>query len=273
LICLAVIAASALTAQAGSIFLSGHDPIWHAGSSQNSEGARHLATIGIEFARQGSSKPFLFIESKFVRIPVGNAFEAPFLTSALGYSPGDYTVADAAELSALPDFRLALDDYSAIVIASDHGGMLTGAELSFLNSRGTEIIDYLNDGGGLAAFAESDATGLLGETPRFGFLPFINSQVDDEQDREEGNVITEFGAGLGLLNSDVNGNFSHNIFMPVAGMEAVDLRDGDPGQILSLAFRGSGISSEGIIPEGSTIWGVLGLALGIGLEVWRRRRA
>jgi hypothetical protein len=35
---------------------------------------------------------------------------------------------EAADLLALADFRATLDDYSAIVIASDHGGMLTSGE-------------------------------------------------------------------------------------------------------------------------------------------------
>ena len=45
--------------------------------------------------------------------------------SALGYTAGDFVAMDAAALVALADFRTALDSYSAIVVASDHGGMLS----------------------------------------------------------------------------------------------------------------------------------------------------
>src|SRR5688572_11517133 len=128
-----VLAFAAMSASAGSIFVTGHDPIWHANFGANSAGAINLATTGIDYARNGSALPFLFIESKSVPVPSGNAHSAPFLTSALGYAPASYVVMDAADLGALPDFRAALNAFSAIVVASDHGGMLTGAELSFLN--------------------------------------------------------------------------------------------------------------------------------------------
>ena len=115
-------------ALAGSIFITGHDPIWHAGMGGNFVGAENLATTGIEFARNGSSLPFLFIESDDP-IPAGNAYTEPFLISALGYTAADYVAMNAAELALLADFRTALNLYSAIVVASDHGGMLSADEL------------------------------------------------------------------------------------------------------------------------------------------------
>jgi len=258
-------------AEAGSIFLSGHDAIWHAGLGGNFGGAKTLAVTGIEYARNGSPKPFLFIESKTVPVPGGNAHEAPFLVSALGYAATDFVVADLADLSALSDFRLALDNYSAIVVSSDHGGMLTAGELGFLNAQSADIIDYLNDGGGLAAFSESNAAGLVGATPRFGYLPFLVSSVDFSIP-ESGNTVTAFGAGLGLTDGDVNGNFSHNYFQPVSGMLAVDLLNGDPNRILSLAFRGTGITPGGVVPEGSTIVSGLAVSLAAVGWVWCRSR-
>ncbi|MGH9332552.1 MAG: hypothetical protein ACRD21_02250, partial [Vicinamibacteria bacterium] len=158
---------------AGSIFVTGHDPIWHSNFGGNSVGARNLALTGIDFARNGSALPFLFIESKTDPIPPGNAHEAPFLTSALGFAAGDFDVMDGADLLGLADFRATLSNYSAIVVASDHGGMLSADELLFLNSHALDIIDYLNDGGGLFASGESNATGMIGATPRFAFLPFL----------------------------------------------------------------------------------------------------
>jgi hypothetical protein len=51
------------TALAGRIFVTGHDPIWHANSGSNAAGATNLATAGIDFAIGTSARPFLFVES------------------------------------------------------------------------------------------------------------------------------------------------------------------------------------------------------------------
>jgi hypothetical protein len=137
----------------------------------------------------------------------------------LGYLPSDYQVIDGAGLGAVPDMAAFLTDFSAIVVASDQGGMLTASELSVLNANSAAIIDFLNAGGGLYAEAESDAAGLIGAIPRFGFLPFVVSSADFGSS-ESGNTVTPFGASqFGLANSDVNGNFSHNYFSATGGIE------------------------------------------------------
>jgi hypothetical protein len=250
---------------AGSIFVTGHDPIWHAHFGGNTAGAKDLALTGIGYARNGSTLPFLFIESKTVVVPSGNAREAGFLVPDLGFAASDFDVMDGADLVALADFRTTLNSYSAIVVASDHGGMLTAAELSFLNGKALDIIDYLNAGGGLFAAAESNAQGLIGATPRFGFLPFLVASTDFQAAELE-NTVTAFGAGLGLDDSDVNGNFSHNFFAATGGMHAVDLYNGNVEMPLSLAFRGT--IGVGGVPEPGTL---LLVGLGVLLSIRRRR--
>jgi PEP-CTERM motif len=249
---------------AGTVFVTGHDPIWHSFFGGNAAGANNLATAGIDFARGGSALPFLFVESKApTPIPAGNARTAPFLTSQLGYASTDFIVMNAADLAALPDFRIALSGFSAIVVASDHGGMLTAAELMFLNSHATDILDYINAGGGLYAEAESNTVGLIGATPRFGFLPFLVSSTDFNA-AELTNSVTPFGAAAPFLltNADVNGNFSHNFFASTGGMNPVDLFNGNPAQPLTLAFSGQ-LTPGGVVPEPSSlalaVLGLLGL--------------
>ena len=44
-----------------SVFVTGHDPIWHAGLGGNAAGATNLAKTGIDYARNGSALPFLQI--------------------------------------------------------------------------------------------------------------------------------------------------------------------------------------------------------------------
>jgi hypothetical protein len=256
---------------AGQIFVTGHDPVWHSNFGGNAVGANNLATTGIQYARGGSTLPFLFVESKTVPVPGGNAHEAPFLTSALLYTTSTYDVMDAADLNALSNFRTTLNAYSSIVVASDHGGMLGADELTFLNGHAADILDYLNAGGGLFAAAESNATGMIGSVPRFAFLPFLVASTDF-QSPETSNVVTVFGASLGLTNSDVNGNFSHNFFASTGGMIPVDFFNGDPTKPLTLAFTGQ-ISTGGVVPEPGTLALLLSGIGFLGLPRLTRRSA
>lgn len=265
----ASLSVAAMSASAGSVFVTGHDPIWHSNFGGNAIGATNLAKTGIEYARDGSALPFLFVESKTTPIPSGNARTAGFLTSSLGYAAANYVVMDSADLAGLGNFRTALDSYSAIVVASDHGGMLGASELSFLNGHVGDILSYLNAGGGLYAEGESNATGQIGATARFGFLPFLVSSTDF-QSPESANTVTAFGTGLGLLAADVNGNFSHNFFASTGGLSAVDLFNGNADIPLTLAFRGQ-IGVTGVVPEPETYALVLA-ALGVLGAVARRRK-
>ena len=265
----ASLSVAAMSASAGSVFVTGHDPIWHSNFGSNAVGATNLAKTGIEYARDGSALPFLFVESKTTPIPSGNARTASFLTTSLGYVAANYVVMDSADLVGLGNFRTALDSYSAIVVASDHGGMLGASELSFLNGHVGDILSYLNAGGGLYAEGESNAKGQIGATARFGFLPFLVSSTDF-QSPESGNTVTAFGTGLGLLAADVNGNFSHNFFASTGGLSAVDLFNGNADIPLTLAFRGQ-IGVTGVVPEPET-YALMLAGLGVLGVVARRRK-
>ena len=269
LVTLVVLLGGLPRAEAGAIFLTGHDPDFHATVGGDAIGARNINNAAINFIMDPvfnpfASLPFLFVESNIA--PPGGHVTGENGIIASGYTTGvDYVAADASTLNAALDGLGTL--YGGIVVASDFGGVLTQAELNILNARSADIIAFLNAGGGLYAIAESN--GGAGLTPgggHFGFLPFIVSSTSFDA-AETGNVVTPFGLTLGITNDDVNGNFSHNFFSSTGGMNVVDTFNGDPRRPLSLAFRGP-ITDTGV-PEPASM---LLMVVGLGAGAYRRRR-
>jgi hypothetical protein len=243
-------------ALAGAIFLTGHDPDFHASLGGNTTGARDINTAAIGFVMDSgfntfvSTAPkFLFVESN-IAVPSGHTVGKNGIIDS-GYTEGvNFNAADASTLNAQLNLLGVAGGYSAIVITSDFGGILTQAELNILNARSADIIAFLNAGGGLYAMAESNNGAHL--TPgggQFGYLPFIVTSTAFDQS-EVGNTVTAFGASLGLANSDVNGNASHNIFTSTGGMNVVDFDS--QGNILSLAVRAR-IDTGGVVPEPASL--------------------
>jgi hypothetical protein len=240
-----VIALAGMTANAdivGSIFLTGHDPDYHAFAGGNGSGAAAINNQAIDFVTDpafntfanAGIKKFLYVTSNIAPPPSGHVDGTNGLLDS-GYALGtDFDRASAATLvSSLSQLGTT---YDALIIASDYGGILTQAELDILNAHSADIISFLNKGGGLYAMAESNSgAGLTPNGGFFGYLPFVILSAQKNQE-EKGITVTPFGVSIGLSNADVNGNASHNVFAAGSGLNVVDLDSS--GSILSLAGRG-----------------------------------
>ena len=216
----AFVLGAAPIATAGPIFLTGHDPDFHA---QDSVGARNLLRSGLTFVTggtfdDGASTKFLWVESR-IPTPGGHRIGEAGLT-ALGLTLGtNYDRVNAAEFAGA-----SLSGYTAIAIASSFGGLLTRAELDGLIARSTDIKNFINGGGGLLALAECFPCGanlLAGPTAPalYGFLPVTVSSIAPSPPF----TVTAEGAAapFNLLNTDVN-DPTHNSFGLIGGLTPLD---------------------------------------------------
>jgi hypothetical protein len=172
------------------------------------------------FARNGNTAPILFIQTNTTNLALGDHLDSAQGLINSGYTagntPGNHFVTVNATAFATVDLSL----FSAIFVPSDHGGTLTGNDLRALDNRAADIIAYLNNGGGLVAWAEDGdhQPATPGPEPQlFGFLPFLVSSTGLSRARPD-LPLSAFGTSLGLTVADINNNFSHNFFPGTGGM-------------------------------------------------------
>jgi hypothetical protein len=240
----------------GGVFVTGHDPDYHAVIGASATGARQLIQRAIAYVTFDKANPRLLLVTD-LRNPGGDQSDprSGLVATGLAFDVADYGSGAAGVL----DLRtVGFGAHDAVVVASDFGGWLRQDELAVLNARAAELLGYVNHGGGLVALNESGnrpGGAYLGTTgDRFHFLPFLVSGLGLTQS-EVGVTVTPDGAAMGLTNSDVNGNAAHSVFTAAGGMDVIDRDSG--GEILSLATRGKfltpcGVSSSPTPGETST---------------------
>ena len=202
----------------GDIFLTGHDPDFHAQGS-GEPGAEDLLKVGLDFVTNGTYTDtitkFLWVESR-IAPPSGHRTGELALSVDLGLTLGThYDRANGAELASV-DFS----NYSAIAIASTFGGLLTEAELDALIARKDDIEEFVNSGGGVFASAECYPCGqnLAGSAAKlFAYLPINLSSINASLPFQ----VTPFGTSLGLDNDDLQSP-THNSFADSGGLNIVD---------------------------------------------------
>jgi hypothetical protein len=161
---------------AGGIFITGHDPDFHAISSENTTGAKNIIRRAVEYVTNTmppTSLTMLLITD--IENPgVGHLDSRLGLDAAAVGQAWTITVADygSGAPGVLNLNTVDFNAYDVIVVASNFGGWLRQRELDILNGRSNDLIDYINDGGGLVALCEQgSSTNPVNNV--YKFLPFI----------------------------------------------------------------------------------------------------
>ena len=256
------------TAYAGPVFLTGHDPDFHAQGQHSGESQLEIA---LNFVTNGTFDDgftkFLWVESN--NPVLGGHRRGHLGLDDVGVTTANYDVVDGAGFGAVD-----LTDYSAIVVASTFGGMLTSAEINALIARQMDIAGFVNAGGGLAAFAECgagfadcDPTNVAVPTTLYGFVPVgaVASSTAPPY------TLTAYGVSLGFTTADVNDCCTHNSFASAAGLNVVDFdSNGNPTTLAGIVRIGDGGFMQGV-PEPAT-WALMILGFGTSGVMLRRRR-
>jgi hypothetical protein len=256
--------------RAGAVYLTGHDPDFHA---QGQISGQNQLNVALNFVTGGTyndaapAKKFLWVES---RDPILGGHRRGFDGLAtIGVGASDVDWVDASQIAGVN-----FSNYSAIAVASSFGGMLSTAEINALVLRSADIASFVNGGGGIAAFAEcyqtagcDNGSNITTGANLFGFLPISVTSVGTTAPY----VVTAYGASLGLTDFDVSDCCTHNSFGSTGGLNVVDTDQHGVATTLAgiVQINGGGFTGA---PEPAA-WAMMLVGFGTVGAMLRRRRA
>ena len=138
----------------GRVFLTGHDPDFHAvEAGGNTTGARHMIQQAVSYVTGRKTNPTMLLVTD-TRDPGGNHIDSRQGMRVSGFTTFDVADDGTAGNGVLDLRTVDFGRYDVVVVASDFGGWLRQSELDILNARTADIQGYLQNGGGLVAFSE-----------------------------------------------------------------------------------------------------------------------
>ena len=221
----------------GAIFLTGHDPDAHPGST----GARAILQRAVAFVAPNRPDPRMLLVTGLVDPGLPHSDPRDGL-SAAGFT---FDVADADGLTSTSLASVDFEDYDVVMVASDAAGWLRQQELDVLVGRRESLQAFVNRGGGLVALAEGGEDALTSRD-RYAFLPFVLG-TSGPSPSAPWLTVTPFGSVMGLTDADVSDNPARVAFLPGSTLDVVD-RDADLRPV-SLAARGSCVGDGGVQPD------------------------
>lgn len=252
-------------AQAGNIYLTGHDVLLHGG--QNS-----YDNVILDFLRN-NDEPAGDYDIGFVRGFSGSVGNVG-VTTLEGF--GSITTRDLTSFTGSADFTMFLGGVDVLVIPSHNfcGGCdLTTADADILEGFASEIASFFNAGGDI--YANSGST----DATFYNFLPPGAVASGLAIGGSSGFTATADGAAIGIVNNMINGFPTHNRFV---GFDPAFTVFEDRGEeIISIGILDAVITDDGIVtddggtddggtvPEPGTL-ALFGLGV-LGLGFMRRR--
>lgn len=239
----------------GGVFVSGHDSDGHSAGEHDGQltsAADHIITRAIEYVSYNKPNPKVLLATD-LRFPGADNGDSRRARSRYNLTVADY---GSGQEGALDLHTVNFKDYDVLFVASSYGGWLRQDELDILNARRADVMEFVNEGGGLVALAELGgrlrADSLYPGVTRdhYRFLPIQVSTVQFAED-EHGSRISPEGEAMGLTIFDYL-NSTENYFTTTGGMDIIDYSAA--GNITSLAYRGRRVTLDGSVNESPVVY-------------------